>query len=100
MSSIGTFTKDAEGNGFTGTITTLSLRAKATLKPVAKTSPRMPDYRVYANNVEIGGAWAVLSKEDQRPYLSVKLDDPSFASAIYARLIEVEDGRHQLLWSR
>lgn len=98
MANLGTFTK-AEDNSFSGVITSLALKAKAQLKPVTKTSPRMPDYRVYAGGVEIGAAWAVLSK-DERPYLSVKLDDPSFASAIYARLIEIEDGRYQLLWSR
>jgi uncharacterized protein (DUF736 family) len=30
----------------------------------------------------------------------VKLDDPSFASPIYANLVEGEDGVHSLIWSR
>ncbi|MDE1934119.1 MAG: DUF736 family protein [Bradyrhizobium sp.] len=36
-----------------------------------------------------------------RPYLSVKLDDPSFTGPIYANLIEDEGGKtHTLIWSR
>ena len=33
-------------------------------------------------------------------FFSVKLDDPSFASPIYANLVEGEDGVHSLIWSR
>ena len=36
----------------------------------------------------------------ERPYLSVTLDDPSFPATIYARLVEGEDGVHNLIWSR
>ncbi len=36
-----------------------------------------------------------------REYLSVKLDDPSFAQPIYASLFQDEDGEnHSLIWSR
>jgi len=31
---------------------------------------------------------------------SDNLDDPSFPVTIYARLIEGEDGAHNLIWSR
>ncbi len=97
MATIGTFTQD--GESFTGTINTLVLKAKATLQPVEKTNDQMPDFRVYANGTEIGAGWQKPGKGD-RPYLSVKLDDPSFPQPIYCRLIELESGRHQLLWSR
>jgi uncharacterized protein (DUF736 family) len=30
----------------------------------------------------------------------VVLDDPSFPTAIYGRLLEGEDGEHALIWSR
>ncbi|MDO9068057.1 MAG: DUF736 family protein, partial [Deltaproteobacteria bacterium] len=33
-------------------------------------------------------------------YVSVTLDDPTFPATIYARLIEEEDGAHNLIWSR
>lgn len=97
MANIGTFTRD--GANFTGAITTLALKAKATLQPNTKVSDAAPDYRIYAGGAEIGAAWMKTSK-GERPYLSVKLDDPSFASAIFCRMIEGQDGRHQLLWSR
>jgi hypothetical protein len=40
------------------------------------------------------------TSEAGRPYLSVTLDDPSFPATVYARLIEGEDGTHDLIWSR
>lgn len=97
MASIGTFTHD--GQNFSGTITTLALKAKATIQTVDKANAQAPDYRVFAGGAEVGAAWLKTSKED-RVYLSVKLDDPSFVSPIACRLIEGEDGRYQLLWSR
>lgn len=97
MANIGTFTRD--GDKLTGAINTLAMKAKATFQPIEKKSERMPDYRIYAGGVEVGAAWQKTS-EGERPYLSVKLDDPSFGDAIYCRLIEFEDGKHQLLWSR
>jgi uncharacterized protein (DUF736 family) len=30
----------------------------------------------------------------------VTLDDPSFPATLYARLVEGEDGAHNLIWSR
>jgi uncharacterized protein (DUF736 family) len=92
MANIGTFTRD--GDKFSGAITTLALKAKATFQPINKTKAAMPDYRIYAGGVEIGAAWAMSSKDEQRPYLSVKLDDPSFSGAIYCRLVEVREPIH------
>ncbi len=97
MTNIGTFTR--EGDGFTGTIATLALKAKATIRPNTKTAEHAPDYRIYASGAEIGAAWSKVSEAD-KPYLSIKLDDPSFATAIYARLIKRDDGSHLLVWSR
>ena len=91
MANIGTFTRD--GDKLTGAINTLAMKAKATFQPIEKKSERMPDYRIYAGGVEVGAAWQKTS-ENERPYLAVKLDDPSFGTAIYCRLIEAEDGRH------
>ncbi|RWE05524.1 MAG: DUF736 family protein, partial [Mesorhizobium sp.] len=51
--------------------------------------------------VELGAAWQKVSRETERDYLSVKLDDPSFPAPIYATLIEVEGEEGlQLIWSR
>ena len=98
MSTIGTFT--ASGNGYAGTVRTLSLNVKVRIVASDKASENAPDYRVVAGNgLEIGAAWKKISKAD-RHYLSVTLDDPSFPATLYARLVESEDGSHNLIWSR
>jgi len=98
MANIGTFT--AQNSGFTGTLKTLTLNAKVKLVPNEKASENAPDYRLQVvGGAEIGAAWKKTSQAD-RPYLSVTLDDPSFAVAIYARLLEGEDGTHALIWTR
>jgi uncharacterized protein (DUF736 family) len=50
-----------------------------------KKTDNSPDFRVLAGTLEIGAAWKK-SKED-RTYLSLILDDPSFAAPIYPILI-------------
>ena len=98
MANIGTFT--AQNDSYTGTVRTLTLNVKVKFVPSDKASENAPDYRVVAGNgLEIGAAWKKLSKAE-RPYLSVTLDDPSFPATLYARLVEDEDGAHNLIWSR
>lgn len=96
MAIIGTFTKTDDG--YQGQLATLTLKAKLTLTPAEKAGEKSPDFRVYAGSAEIGAAWKGKSKDD-RPYLSVKLDDPSFSAPILARLIETDKG-HALIWNR
>jgi uncharacterized protein (DUF736 family) len=99
MATIGTFTRDDTGT-FTGTIRTLTLNAKATIKPAQKDNDKAPDYRVTAaGGDEFGAGWSKHSRED-RPYVSVKLDDPSLPAPIYATLVEGDGGSHNLIWSR
>jgi uncharacterized protein (DUF736 family) len=76
-----------------------TLNVKVKIVPNDKESENAPDYRIVAGNFEIGAAWKKMSRQD-RPYLSVTLDDPSFPATIYARLVEGEDGAHNLIWSR
>jgi uncharacterized protein (DUF736 family) len=98
MANIGTFT--AQSNGFTGTVRTLTLNVKVSFVPNDKTSENAPDFRIQARSgYDIGAAWKKVSQAE-RPYLSVTLDDPSFPRTIYARLLEDEDGTHNLVWSR
>ena len=83
MATIGSFKK--VGNDFQGEIITLSLQAKG-VRIVAETNPsndKAPSHRVFVGRAEIGAAWSKRSNEG-RDYLSVKLDDPSFNSPIYA----------------
>ncbi|CEG09231.1 MAG: DUF736 domain-containing protein [Afipia felis] len=97
MATIGTFTKS--DNGFAGAVKTLSLNVKAKFVPTEKESDKAPDYRILAGAVEFGAAWKKTA-QNGREYLSVRLDDPSFAAPIFANLIEGEDASHQLIWSR
>ena len=55
MATIGTFTSN--GNGFTGTVRTLALNAKAKLVRVENPSDKGPHFRIFAGNVELGAAW-------------------------------------------
>jgi len=98
MATIGTFTSSS--NGFTGTVRTLALNAKARIVRVETPTEKGPHFRIYAGAVELGAAWQKTSNEG-RDYLSVKLDDPSFPAPIYATLVEVEgESDLQLIWSR
>src|ERR1039457_2200372 len=56
MATIGTFTKKDET--YQGTITTLTLKAKVNITPVARENDKAPDFRVYAGSAEIGAAWS------------------------------------------
>jgi uncharacterized protein (DUF736 family) len=96
MTIIGNFTK--QDGAFAGTITTLSINSKVTIQPAEKANDKAPDFRVFSGKAEIGGAWSATSKAG-KSYLSVKLDDPSFAAPIQCRLIEI-DKCYALVWSR
>ncbi|BCI71969.1 hypothetical protein SPKIRA_27990 [Sphingomonas paucimobilis] len=99
MATIGTFTQAGNGS-FTGTIKTLTLNAKATLRPIDKESEKAPDFRLAVGTVECGAGWKKTSREN-RDYISVKLDDPTFAAPIYGTLVETETpGEYALIWSR
>jgi uncharacterized protein (DUF736 family) len=98
MATIGTFTKDDAGN-YNGAIKTLTLNVKtATLRQVEKDNDKAPDFRIFSGQTEFGAAWKKTSREN-RDYLSVKLDDPSFPAPIYANLIDADEG-YSLTWSR
>ena len=98
MATIGTFTKHEDGS-ISGAIKTLTLNVKsAQFRTAEKENDKAPDYRIFAGATEFGAAWKKTSREN-RDYLSVKLDDPSFAAPIYAALVDAEDG-YALIWSR
>lgn len=98
MANIGTF--NADKDGFTGTLRTLTLNVKVKLAPNDKgDNESAPDFRLQAAGHDIGAGWRKVSKAE-RPYVSVTLDDPSLPATVYARLIEGEDGTHDLIWSR
>ncbi|MUZ65677.1 DUF736 domain-containing protein [Agrobacterium vitis] len=100
MATIGTFKKS--GSDFNGEIVTLSVQTKGVrIVPVASPlGENAPSHRVFVGRAEIGAAWSKRSNED-RPYLSLKLDDPSFNAPIFANLFDDEEGEtYSLIWSR
>lgn len=100
MAQIGTFTRGDDGS-YAGTIRTLNINVKATIKPVAaKDNERSPDFRVAANGVELGAGWRKAAKDSGAEYVSVKLDDPSFTGPVYATLVHGDADEHKLIWSR
>ena len=100
MAIIGTF--KTSGTGYVGAITTLSLQAKNVriVPEDTRSNENAPSHRVFIGPVEIGAAWAKVSTEN-RSYLSLKLDDPSFNAPLYASLFGNDDGEtFNLVWSR
>ena len=98
MANIGTFTADKDG--YTGSLRTLTLSVKAKFVPNDKGgNENAPVFRIQATGYDVGAGWKKTS-EAGRAYVSVTLDDPSFPATVYARLIEEEDGTHNLIWSR
>jgi uncharacterized protein (DUF736 family) len=100
MANIGSFKK--VNDEYQGEIVTLSVQTKGVriVPEVNRSSDKAPSHRVYVRRAEIGAAWPKRSNEG-RDYLSVKLDDPSFASPIFANLFDDEAGDgYSLIWSR
>lgn len=86
MPQIGEFTR--EESGFTGRIHTLTFFREITIVPV--------DPSDVENAPEIGAAWTE-SSEKAGEYLSLLIDDPSFAQPIRARLFQ--NGADATSWS-
>ncbi len=99
MAQIGTFTRGENGI-YTGEIRTLTLRVKASIRPVDRDNDKAPDHRVSASGVEFGACWTKTARDTGAEYLSVKLDDPSFPAPIYATLVQGDDAEMKLIWSR
>ena len=70
------------------------------LVPIERTTRDAPDFRVMAGMAEVGAGWNATST-DGEPYISVKLDDPSFNAPINAALWPSQtDGDYDLVWNR
>lgn len=98
MAKIGSF-RQVSGE-LRGQIMTLTIQAKS-VRIVAdeQASGNAPSHRVYIGEAEVGAAWSKRTSDD-RPYLSVKLDDPSFTAPVFAQLFAGEDGEYDLVWNR
>ena len=100
MANIGTFKKN--GKELQGDIVTLNVQARNVriVPEASRPNDNAPSHRIFVGRAEIGAAWSKRSNEG-RDYLSVKLDDPSFAAPIYASLFDDEEGETStLIWSR
>lgn len=107
MAQIGTFKRTK--TGISGRIRTLALDAELVLIPVDKRdADNAPDYRVHLGDVdgsevgpEVGAGWK-RTGEKVGEYVSLRLDDPTFAQPIRANLFQADDKgtAFDLLWNR
>ena len=103
MQQIGEFTR--QKTGYSGRIHTLSLNLDiAIVTAGASDTDNAPDYRVHIGNndgPEIGAGWK-RSSEKAGEYVSIQLDDPTFANPIRANLFQNGDDKMSwsLHWSR
>lgn len=100
MPQIGTFTRNEDG--YFGNVRALTLDAKLTILPAKEAAAEnAPDHRIFCDAVEVGAAWD-RAGEKAGAYLSVVIDDPSFARPIRASLFR-SDARNDLWtlhWNR
>ncbi|MER9412326.1 DUF736 domain-containing protein [Mesorhizobium sp. M0589] len=98
MRQIGEFTR--QKIGYSGRIHTLSLNLDiAIVAAEASETENAPDYRVHVGSkdgLEIGAGWK-RSSEKAGDYVSIQLDDPTYAQPIRANLFRNGDG--QTSWS-
>lgn len=98
MLTIGAFTKSDDD--FVGGIAMPGFREKAVILPnLNGRTKRSPDYRVYANGVQIGDAQNAMSHAGDT-YLSVAFNDPTSGRKIFCHLIDEGFGQHRLVWNR
>jgi uncharacterized protein (DUF736 family) len=103
MAQIGQFTRTE--SGFTGRLHTLILYRELTLAPATPSdSENAPDYRIHhgdEDGPEIGAGWK-RTGEKAGEYISLQIDDPTFAFPIRANLFktDAEDGHWALYWNR
>ena len=104
MSLIGEFTRTKSGYG--GRIRTLALDAALVLVPAEHSdAENAPDYRVHlgddSDGPEVGAGWK-RTGEKAGEYVSLQLDDPTFAQPIRANLFQSADDKSAwgLHWNR
>ncbi len=100
MTHIGTFKRTEDG--YRGAIRTLTLDQEVIIVPANPSeADNAPNYRVLAGDVEIGAGWK-RTGERAGEYVSLLIDDPSFAHPIRANLFHLERDSHvfHLSWTR
>ena len=85
---------------YTGTIRTMTINVKAQIVPNENQTTGAPDWRVLAGGAELGAGWNE-ETDDGRPYVSMKLDDPTFHQPIRAAFFEnEEESTGFMIWNR
>jgi uncharacterized protein (DUF736 family) len=107
MAQIGTFKRTK--TGLSRRIRPLAFNADLVLVPIDRSdAENAPDYRIHLANdegeevgAEVGAGWK-RTGEKAGDYISLQLDDPSFAQPIRANLFQADDNgtEFNLLWSR
>ncbi len=98
MAKIGTF-KKAGTNAYTGTIQTLTIHTDISLEPTRSSNDKAPDFEVFAGSTQVGIAYNKTS-EKGNPYVSILLDDPTFARPFWANLLLNDRDEFPLMWDR
>ncbi len=104
MSLIGQFSRTK--SGYSGRVRTLGLDAEVVLVPAEQSdAENAPDYRVHLgpddDGPEVGAGWK-RTGEKAGDYVSLQLDDPTFAHPIRANLFQSADDKSAwgLHWNR
>lgn len=97
IANIGVFTK-AEDGVFNGVIKTLALNTQGEARPHRRRGqrPRLSDLRLQRRN----RSGLKRMSQAEKPYISVKLDDPSLPAPIFCSLHEDDANQHSLIWTR
>ncbi len=104
MAAIGYVTKLEDGR-YKGELKTLSIRAEIVMTPNGdKTSENQPDYRVFAEGIEVGAAWVRTSESSGKEYVSLSIAAPEFGpKKLYANLGKAagqdDDNVFALIWT-
>jgi uncharacterized protein (DUF736 family) len=104
MSLIGQFSRTK--SGYTGRVRTLVIDAELVLVPAEHSdAENAPDYRIHLgpddDGPEIGAGWK-RTGEKAGDYVSLQIDDPTFAHPIRANLFQATDDKSVwgLNWNR
>jgi len=101
MATIGKLTKQTDGS-YKGFISTLTIYAKITMREITDPALNSPKYRIFAGAGECGAAFEQAAEQTGQIYLSLKLDDPTFAGPIYCAAFPNKEKPEDLdlVWNR
>ena len=87
---------------YKGRLVTLSIRKDIQIIPAEKHHDAQPDFRVMADDVELGAAWKRQNRTNGNEYISISLAAPEFGPrTVYANLGKKPEGEdnYTLIWN-